>query len=290
MTLDIAQVKSIGSGIIRPEGVMALDTGSLYTADARGRCARIHADGHTEFFGNLGGVPNGICIDSRGHCIVANIGNGQVQALAPDGSHTVVLTVAEGRRMAAPNFPFVDSRQRLWVSNSTENDDLEAALRNPSPDGSVVLIENGMARIVADGLYFSNGLTLDHNETFLYVAQTMRRNIVRYRIAADGNLGAPEIFGPNPLSEPGFPDGIAFDDAGNLWITFPHWNAVGYLTPAGDLKMVLLDPRRAVLKRPANICFGGKERRTAYIGSLDGTSIPFFEVPHPGMRLIHQKP
>ncbi|MBR9982139.1 MAG: SMP-30/gluconolactonase/LRE family protein [Desulfatitalea sp.] len=288
MQMDITQIKTIGSGIIRPEGVMALDDGTVWTADARGRCAQIRPDGHTSFFGDLGGVPNGICVDTRGRCIVANIGNGQVQALGPDGRHEVLLTHAEGRRMRAPNFPFVDSRERLWVSNSTEHEDIESVLRHPAPDGCVVCIENGAARIVADGLYFANGLTLDQDESHLYVAQTMRRNIVRYRISNEGRLGPAEIFGPNPLSELGIPDGIAFDEAGNLWITFPRWNAVGYLTPDGELRMVLEDPDHTVLKRPANICFGGKGRRTAYIGSLDGTTIPCFQVPHPGMRLVHQ--
>jgi sugar lactone lactonase YvrE len=287
--MDLSIVRTIGTGIARPEGVMALDNGTLYTADARGQCARIQPDGHTDFFGNLGGVPNGICIDADGRCIVANIGNGQVQSLTADGRHDVLLTHAQGRRMRAPNFPFADSMGRLWVSNSTEHEEIDAALWNPTPDGSVVLIANGNARIVAEGLYFANGLTLDASEEYLYVAQTMRRNIVRYRILADGALAAPEVFGPNPLDPLGLPDGIAFDEAGNLWITFPRWNAIGYLTPAGALQMVLEDPQHQILKRPANICFGGQGRATAYIGSLDGTTIPYFPVPWPGMRLVHQQ-
>jgi hypothetical protein len=44
-----------------------------------------------------------------------------------------------------------------------------------------------------------------------------------------------------------------------------------------------------ILYRPSNICFGWEERRTAFIGTLDGTTIPYFVVPHPGMRLVHQK-
>jgi sugar lactone lactonase YvrE len=286
--MDISEVKTIGAGIFRPEGVMALDDGSLYTADARGQCAHIANDGRVRFFGDLGGVPNGICVDTRGRCIVANIGNGQVQALSPDGTHEVLLTVAEGRPMRAPNFPYVDSRARLWVSNSTEKENVDEALWNPQPDGCVVLIENGEPRIVADGLYFANGLTLDREERYLYVAQTMQLNIVRYAIREDGSLGPGETFGPSPLAELGFPDGIAFDEAGNLWIAFPQWNAVGYLTPDGRLRMVLEDPNRRALRRPANICFGGPNRKTAFIGSLDGNAIPFFNVPHPGMRLVHQ--
>jgi len=286
--MDLSEVKTIGSGIIRPEGVMALDDGSLYTADARGRIAHISEDGQVSFFGDLGGVPNGICIDTKGRCIVANIGSGQVQALSPDGSHEVLLTIAEGRHMRAPNFPYVDSQERLWISNSTEKENVDEALWHPEPDGCVVLIDKGEARIVADGLYFANGITLDREERYLYVAQTMRFDIIRYEIKDDGTLGPGELFGPSPLSELGLPDGIAFDEAGNLWITFPRWNAVGYLTPSGELQMVLEDPDKRVFQRPTNICFGGPDRRTAFIGSLDGATIPYFDVPHPGMRLVHQ--
>lgn len=288
MKMDISQVKTIGSGIIRPEGIMALDDGSLYTADARGRIAHIHPDGRTEFFGDLGGVPNGICIDSQGRCIVANIGNGQVQALSRDGGHEVLLTHADGRRMRAPNFPYVDTKGRLWVSNSTEEEDIESVLHQPKPDGSIVRITDNGARIVADGIYFANGLTLDNREEYLYVAQTMQRNILRYRVMSDGALGSAEVFGPDPLAQLGFPDGIAFDEAGHLWIAFPAWNTIGHLTPDGQLAIYLDDPRRKVVQRPANICFGGPGRQTAFIGSLDGTTIPCFAVPHPGMPLVHQ--
>ena len=105
----------------------------------------------------------------------------------------------------------------------------------------------------------------------------------------DGSLVDREVYGPKPLAELGIPDGIAFDEAGNLWVTFPRWNAVGYITPERSLEMVLEDPEGKVLKRPSNICFGWEDRKTAFIGSLDGTNIPYFQVPHPGMRLVHQK-
>ncbi len=289
MRMDITRVGTIGSGLIRPEGIMALDDGTLITADARGCCNRIRPDGHVERFGDLGGAPNGICIDTRGNVIVANIGNGQVQSLGSDGRHTVLMTHAEGRRMVAPNFPLLDDSGRLWVTNSTENEDINAVLMRPTPDGCVVCIENGRPRIVADGIYFANGVALDRAGAFLYVAQTMRSNILRYAVRGDGSLGPGEIFGPSPLTHQGFPDGIAFDEAGNLWVTFPQRNAVGYLSAAGELCMYLEDPQRHVLRRPANICFGGPGRRSAFIGSLDGSDVPTFEVPHPGLALVHQK-
>jgi len=190
--------------------------------------------------------------------------------------------------MYSPNFPFLDSRGRLWVSNSSGRPDVEAALTAPAPDGCLVLIEGGVPRIVAEDISFANGVALDPSENFIFVAETMKRRILRYPIRPDGSLGPRDVYGPSFLGPLGFPDGIAFDETGNLWVTFPMWNAVGYINPLGELEIVLEDPERRVLHRPANICFGWKDRKTAFIGSLDGREIPYFDVPHPGARLVHQ--
>jgi sugar lactone lactonase YvrE len=289
MRINIEQVRTVGAGLLRPEGVMAADDGHIYTADARGCCSRIAGDGSTSFFGTLGGTPNGICLDKKGNCIIANIGNGEVQLLSGDGSHLVLLTAAQGKRMYTPNFPFIDFSGRLWVSNSTDDPNIDSSLRSPVPDGCLVLIaENREPQIVADGICFANGVAVDQTEKYVYVAETMKRRILRFLIKDDSSLGAREVYGPEFLGAKGFPDGIAFDEAGNLWIAFPMANAIGFIDPAGKLDMYLEDPAGKILRAPANICFGGKDRKTAFIGSLGGTNIPCFEVPHSGARLIHQ--
>ena len=290
MKVDHNEIRIIGTGIVRPEGVMVQKDGTVLAADARGRIAMISPDGKTSFYGHLGGTPNGICLDGEGNCIIANIGNGQCQSLGRDGTHTVLMTEAEGKRMPTPNFPFVDSKGRLWVSNSSYRADLEDAIRNPAPDGCLVLMEKGCARIVAEDICFANGVAVNADESKLYVAATMQRAILQYDIGADGSLTSPEIYGPSPLAELGYPDGIAFDEAGNLWVAFPAWNAIGFITPEAELVMVLEDPKGRFLKRPTNICFGWENLQTAFIGSLDGTGIVHFRAPYPGMKLIHQQP
>ena len=290
MKMDLREVKTIGSGLTRPEGVMALDDGSVYTADGCGRCSHIAPNGRTSFFGMLGGIPNGICIDEKGNCIVANIGNGEVQSVSPTGSHVVLMTEAGGKKMFTPNFPFLDFAGRLWVSNSTDNPNIDASLQSPVPDGCLVVIAKDQPpRIVAEGIYFANGVAMDEKEEFVYIAETMQRRVLRYRILKDNRVGAAEVYGPAFLGKFDFPDGIAFDEAGNLWVAFPAANAIGYIDLQGRLEIVVQDPQGIVINRPANICFGGKDRRTAFIGSLAGTNVPFFEVPYPGVRLVHQK-
>ncbi len=286
--MDISEVKTIGKGILRPEGAMVLDDGTIITADRRERCSRISRDGQTTFFGSVGGAPNGICVDIKGNCIIANIGNGQVQSLSPDGKHEVLLTEAGGKKISSPNFPFIDSKERLWVSNSTFRENLAEALEEPAPDGAVIMIEKGSARIVAEGIYFANGIAVDEEEEYLYVAETTKRDILRFKIADDGSLYDREVYGPEVLGPLGLPDGIAFDEAENLWVTFPSWNAIGYISPEQELNIVLEDPEAKIINRPSNICFGWEERKTAFIGSLDGTTIPYFKVPYPGMKLVHQ--
>ncbi len=287
--IRIEQVRTLGAGLRRPEGVMAADDGSIYAADARGCCARIAPNGRTSFFGELGGTPNGICIDGQGNLIVANIGNGEVQSLSGDGSHLVLLKEVQGKRMYTPNFPFIDFSGRLWVSNSTDDPGIDSALRAPVPDGCLILMTgDGEPQIVASGICFANGVAVDPAEKFVYVAETMMRRILRFEIKKDNSLGRKEVYGPEVLGAKGFPDGIAFDEAGNLWVAFPAANAIGYIDVNGELAMFLEDPRGLILRTPANICFGGKDRKTAFIGSLGCTNIPFFEVPYAGARLIHQ--
>jgi len=288
MKIDLSKIKTLGTGLVRPEGVMAADDGTVYASDGRGCCSRTPRGGQTVFFGDLGGVPNGICLDREGNCLVANIGYGRLQSLSPQGEPKILMTEAGGKRMYTPNFPFIDSQDRIWVSNSTAHEDLNDALQKIIPDGSVVLIQNGKPHIVAEGICFANGLTLDAAEKNLYVAETMKRRILRYAVAGDGSLSGPEVYGPDFLGRLGFPDGIAFDEAGNLWVTFPMANAVGYLTPRPELIMAIEDPEGLVLRRPSNICFGWEGRKTAFIGSLEGANIPYFEAPFPGMRLVHQ--
>ncbi|HLZ19938.1 MAG TPA: SMP-30/gluconolactonase/LRE family protein, partial [Smithellaceae bacterium] len=117
----------------------------------------------------------------------------------------------------------------------------------------------------------------------------MQRRVLRFPIHSDNSVGAAEVYGPDSLGKLGFPDGIAFDEAGNLWVAFPVANALGYIDTQGRLEIYVQDLQGTRINRPANICFGGPGRRTAYIGSLSGNGVPYFEVPHPGMRLVHQK-
>jgi sugar lactone lactonase YvrE len=186
------------------------------------------------------------------------------------------------------------------------------ALRTDLKDGYIALYDRGVLRIVAEGFGFTNEVRLDANEEFLYVVETTGGCISRLRVDANGELKNREVFGPRNLGKGAWPDGIAFDSAGNLWGTMVYSDKLFVLTPDGDLRILLDegDPAKVdALERQffagevtedvlfatgqgiapwmASVTFGGPDLKTVYIGSLKGDRIPYFRTPVPGLPMVH---
>ncbi len=127
------------------------------------------------------------------------------------------------------------------------------------------------------------------------------------RILPDGNLINIEKYGPSDLGLGGFPDGITFDSYGNLWGTLVFGEKVFSITPKGDLKIIFDDGNKEICRKidsaffnctlteelmlsglssvapvMTSITFGGKDLKNIYIGSVLGTSLPYFRSPVAG--------
>jgi gluconolactonase len=147
-------------------------------------------------------------------------------------------------------------------------------------------------------------------EEWLYVVESNARRISRLRVQPDGSLTDREIFGPPDLG--GIPDGFAFDAYGNLWVTLVMYDRLIAITPEGEVLRLLDDgnpTQVAELDRNyhartmtpelmlstggtlarwmASVTFGGADLRTVYLGSLMGTTIPYFRGPVAGLPMVH---
>lgn len=224
------------------------------------------------------------------------------------------LTEVDGVKLTCPNFVFLDSKNRLWISYSTRESVWWPAAAHPRPDGFIVLLDDKGPRIVADGIYFTNEVRLDAKEEYLYAAETMKSRILRFPVRSDGSLGKQEVYGPDGLGTGAAVDGFAFDSKGNLWVTLVIRNGLGIITPDGDYHVVIEDANDAVLSTfeqkiadgsatPADmaaaagqrlqfltsIAFGGPDLRTVYLGSLAMNYLPTFRSPVAGLQLHHWK-
>jgi sugar lactone lactonase YvrE len=315
--IDLADIGFVGTGLARPECVLATAAGDLFTADWRGGVAHRTADGTQRLYAGVlpGGRPlrpNGIALREDGSFLLADLGEtaGGVFSLARDGQVRPFVEAVDGAEMPPTNFVSEDPSGRVWITVSTRMRPRALAYRADVADGFIVVVDARGARIVADGLGYTNEALVSPDGRWLYVNETFARRLSRFPVDRGGALGAREVvttFGAGT-----YPDGLAFDAEGHVWITSIVSNRVIRVAPDGAQSLVLEDADadhvawaeaayragelgrahldRAAGKRLANIsslAFGGDDLRTAYLGCLLGDSIAHFRTPVPGHPPVH---
>ena len=325
--VDRSAIKHIGEGLQRPECILAESDGTLWSADARGGVVCIRPDGSQRLitqqaagdFANAtsdlerftkGTLPNGLAFAKNGDVVISNFGTDRLEVMTRDGETRVLVDQIDGEPIGKVNFVLRDSRDRLWLTISTRIKDWTKAISPKVRDGFVALYDQGTLRIVADGFAFTNEIRFDEKEEWLYVVETCGPCVTRLRAATDGTLSHREIFGP--ADHGAFIDGIAFDSYGNLWGTHVMTDRIFAITPKGELRILLDDdnptPSRSLMEAfrrdsvtpdlmlacggtiaPwfASVTFGAADLRTVYIGSLRGTTIPYFRSPVAGLPMAH---
>lgn len=317
ITLDT--ISFIGQGLSRPECVLATRRGDLYTADWRGGVAHLRPDGTQALYAGTtndlpeGARPNGIALDRDGTFLFANLGSeiGGLWRIDRQGQIRPVLTEIDGTSIPPSNFILRDREERQWLTVSTRLKPRSLDYRRSAKTGFIVLIDKRGARIVADGLGFTNECLVDPTGRWLYVNETYARRMARFPLAAGGDLGAKEIvceFGHGQ-----YPDGMAFDTDGRLWVTSVISNQLIRVDPATGAMDVMLEDsdadhvawveeayRTDALDRPhmdtmrskrlrniSSIAFGGPDLRTGYLGCLLGDAIAVTRLPVAGVPPVH---
>ncbi len=315
--VSLDQVRFIGQDLVRPECVLATRAGDLYTSDWRGGVALRRADGTQALYTGMlpeGRLPrpNGIALRRTGSFLLAELGesSGGVFELGRDGSVRTVVLRADGIDLPPTNFVHEDALGRVWITVSTRQVPRAAAYRADVADGFIVLADARGARVVADGLGYTNEALPSPDGKFLYVNETFARRLARFRIAPDGALGSREtvaVFGAGT-----FPDGLAFDAEGGVWIASIVSNRVIRVAPDGSQQLMIedCDPahlewveqafqagemgrphldgiRSRRLKNISSLAFGGADLRTVYLGCLLGGALAVFRSPIAGAPPVH---
>jgi sugar lactone lactonase YvrE len=165
-----------------------------------------------------------------------------------------------------PNFPVVDrARQRLLVSDSH-------AFGKAGPGVWAYDLATGEGALwYAAPLAFANGMALTRDGAALLVAETFARRVVRIPILADGTAG--EAF-PFATDLPGLPDGLALDDAGQVFVGCYEPSRILRLSPDGRPADIYIEDATAhLLAHPTNLAFDGSTLYTANLGRWHITCI-----------------
>ena len=313
--IALSALEAHGTGLNRPECVVVTHAGDVFVPEWPGGVTVVHADGQTQTWRSASSPddlrPNGIALASDGAFLIANLGDaGGVWRLDRSGALTPVLTEVDGVAVPPANFVTIDEQGRTWVSVSTRMAPRQQAWRADVGDGFVILIDDAGARIVADGLRYTNEVRPDPEGRWLYVVETFGREVRRFPIRAGGRLGTPEtVFSMN--GEGFFPDGFAFDEEGGLWVTSLVSNRVVRFhrdrleTILEDVNPEFVDrveqafASRSMaaehlgripgtfLQQVTSLAFGGSDRRTVYLGSLHASCLYRFRANVSGVVLPH---
>jgi sugar lactone lactonase YvrE len=214
------------SGERRLEGaediVQGLD-GRLYTGTADGGIWRIavNRDGKArriERVASVEGRPLGLDPYSK-HILIAAVGGQGVLAVNTRTGRSWVLTDRlDGNLIFFPDALAVAADGTIYFSEASTvyypgfpNDFLDGR-----PHGRLLRYEpaTGTTRVVADGLYFANGVQVQPDERFVLVAESFRTRLTRVWLRGP-RAGTTDQFGPWLINAP---DNIRMDREGRVWI------------------------------------------------------------------------
>ena len=256
-------------------------------------------------------LANGIALTADGSVLVANLApSGGLWRVLPSGRMEPCLFEVDGAPLRTVNFVSVDREERIWLAISTRQIPREGGLRRSNADGYVVLWDRRGARIVADGLSFTNEALVDPTGRYLYVNETVGRRVIRYPLSDDG-LGDRQVvaqFGGDGI----FPDGLGFDAEGGVWVVSVVSNRVIRIDAEGRRTVVLEDAapgavalaeaafaadtfnrdaidggRHGRLGNTSSLAFGGSDRKTVYLGSIYNDCLAVFRSPVAGAEPVH---
>lgn len=300
--------KEIASGLKFPEGPIAMPDGSVILVEIQGEVlTRVTPDGKKHVVARMPGGPNGAAVGPKGKIYVTNNGGftwhtlpdgrtfpsiapptytgGSIQVVDPEtGKVETLYDSCDGRKLNGPNDLVFDDDGGFWFT------DLGKTREYVSDRGAVYYAKADGSKIEQKvfPLERPNGCGLSPDGKTLYVVETPTCRLWAFELSGPGQikdakgtfrgekgrvvtgLGGYQMF-----------DSLAVDSAGHICVATLITGAVSDISPDGKSVTQYKFPDGMV----TNVCFGGKDLRTAYATlSLTGKLVSF-EWPRPGLPL-----
>jgi gluconolactonase len=254
------EVELVGQGYGFTEGPQWMpDDGVLLFSDIPGNTIyQVGAEDEITVFRMPSNHSNGLAIEPDGRLLAAESSTRRVTRSQKDGTITTIAERFEGARLNEPNDIVVRSDGTIYFTDPLFADDVVAELDfrgifRIAPDGGLTAERRG------DSTEAPNGLALSPDESLLYVTNYAAGLVWVMDVAPDGKLSEARTF----VTTGDGPDGIAVDDAGNVFVATA--NGIEVFAPDGARWGVIPVPMT-----PSNCAFGGVDGRILFITAEEG--------------------
>lgn len=301
------QIRELATGLRFPEGPVAMEDGSVVVVEiAAGKITRVARDGSLQLIAEPGGGPNGLAIGPDGYLFVCNNGGNfeyteQNGLLIPGhtppehrGGRIERVDIASGKVevvydrcgdeiLQAPNDLVFDETGGFWFTDhgsTTARHRTHGSLYYARADGSKITL-------VRRELLSPNGVGLSPDGKTVHYAETFPGRLWSLPLTAPG-VAAP-IAGFMPANFEGAYPGLGYFDslgvqadggvcvatilAGGISTFWPHNKQFEHI-PLPDLIVT-------------NICWGGKDLKTAYVTLSSTGKLAAMEWRSPGLKLAY---
>lgn len=219
MSLRVLPVPGFGAEDVVVVGHGAL-AGTVYTGTEDGAIFAVSADGQRiDRVAETQGRPLGLELFDDGTLLVCDARRGLLQVDPATGAVKVLLDSVAGERMVFCNNAAIATDGTIWFSDSSTRYPIErwkddfvqhtrtGRLLCRAPDGSI--------RTVLAGLAFANGVALAADESYVAVAETGARTVVRHWLSGPRSGERDHLV----TVLPGYPDNISRGSDGLIWVT-----------------------------------------------------------------------
>lgn len=258
-----ATLEKLADGFAFTEGPAADAKGNVYFTDQpNDRILVWSTEGKLSTFMQPAGRSNGMFFDKKGNLWSCADDNNQLWKIAPDKKVTILVkSDTDGKLLNGPNDVWVNPKtggayltDPLYVRPYWKRD----PARQPAGEYVYFLSADGKTlRPVVIDFVKPNGIVGTPDGKTLYIADIGGNKTWRYKIEKDGSLSGKTLH--YALGS----DGMTLDNEENLYLT---GKGVTVVDKGGKLIENIPVPEGW----SANVCFGGKDRKTLFITASKG--------------------
>lgn len=251
-----AKVEKLADGFSFTEGPAVDKKGNVYFTDQpNNRILKWSTDSTLSVFLENSGRANGLYFDKKGNLLSCSDMENELWSIDKDGSHKVLVTDFEGKKLNGPNDLWVHPKGGIyftdplykrdyWTRNPEMQQEGEFVYYIPADGKDIVKVDTELEK--------PNGIVGSPDGKRLYVADIKANKTYVYDILPEGKLSNKRLFAP--LGS----DGMTIDSEGNIYLT---GRGVTVFNSKGEqIEHIPVDASWT-----ANVCFGGKDMKTLFI-------------------------